>query len=191
MEKPKLHRTQWAVTEGFWRPEYQARLGRLDQLAWASADGSDHDGVDRRGRIAFVRPEDHNWLYELLGQAIDYHNKEFYRFRLAYLQPIQIHEYPEGGVYSPHHDWGGVIDANRMDMCRKITMVIQLSKPDEYEGGDLEFYTGVPHTDQERAQIRGYGSLITFPGFVLHGVQPVTKGTRYSLTAFCVGPDFQ
>lgn len=191
MEKAKLHRTQWATTLGFWRAEYQARLGSLDKLNWASADGMDHDGIDRRGRIAFVKPDEHPWLYELLQWAVDYHNKEFYRFKLSYIQPIQIHEYPEGGVYAPHHDWGGVIDPNRTDLCRKLTVVVQLSDPSEYEGGDLDFYTGVPLTEQERTDIRAKGTLVTFPGFVLHGVKPITRGMRYSLTAFCVGPDFQ
>ena len=34
------------------------------------------------------------------------------------------------------------------------------------------------------------GSIIVFPSFINHRVAPVTKGTRYSLVAWFVGPPF-
>jgi PKHD-type hydroxylase len=84
-----------------------------------------------------------------------------------------------------------MIDPSRPELCRKLSFSIQLSDPASYEGGDLEFNTGEPWSDEYRLQIRNQGTLISWPGFVLHGVTPVTRGVRRSLVGFCVGPDFQ
>jgi hypothetical protein len=35
------------------------------------------------------------------------------------------------------------------------------------------------------------GTAIFFPSYVKHGVKPVTKGTRYSLVCWVVGPNFK
>ena len=38
---------------------------------------------------------------------------------------------------------------------------------------------------------RKQGTAIAFPSYVLHGVKPVTTGTRYSLVAWITGPEFK
>ena len=53
-----------------------------------------------------------------------------------------------------------------------------------YEGGDLIF------TDQHEKEIKRYklseGSVIFFPSNFMypHGIEPITKGTRYSIVAW-------
>ncbi len=92
--------------------------------------------------------------------------------------------YPEG--YTENH--------NIIGKVRKLSMTINLNKPGEYEGGNLKFDFG-PHTHGERyhecIEIRPQGSIIIFPSFIHHQVTPVTKGTRYSLVLWSVGPPFK
>jgi PKHD-type hydroxylase len=188
MEKPR--RNQWATTGGYWNQTHQDLLDGVT-LDFKSAEGDMTPGVVRTTRTALIQPNDSSGpLFQLLQDVIGYHNEEFYGFTLLYIQALQLHEYCVGDQYSQHHDWGGVIDAKRQNLCRKLSFSIQLSDPADYEGGDLEFYYGEPWCDEYRQKIRAKGTLITWPGFVLHGVTPVTRGVRRSLVGFCVGPDF-
>jgi len=69
-------------------------------------------------------------------------------------------------------------------------MTIQLSDPDEYEGGDFVFYdSSFDHPDKEL--LRQKGTAFVFPSILLHGIQPVTKGVRKCLVAFIEGPAWQ
>jgi PKHD-type hydroxylase len=70
---------------------------------------------------------------------------------------------------------------------RKISVVIQLSDPTEYEGGELQVMNG---EEPYRVCNKEKGSLIMFPSFLLHRVTPVTKGCRRSLVLWISGPPF-
>ena len=69
---------------------------------------------------------------------------------------------------------------------RKLTIVAQLTRSEEYEGGELQLNpAGQPFTAS-----RGIGDAILFASFVLHRVTPVTSGLRHSLTCWVHGPEF-
>jgi PKHD-type hydroxylase len=65
-------------------------------------------------------------------------------------------------------------------------MSIQLTDGSKYEGGDLRFQTA---TDEPAP--RGVGSLVVFPSYLVHRVDPVTKGARLSLVSWIAGPPFR
>jgi hypothetical protein len=76
---------------------------------------------------------------------------------------------------------------------RKISMTLNLTDPNAYEGGDLMFNFGAssecePFTCKEA---RNQGTIIVFPSFVNHCVSPVKKGMRYSLVLWTLGPPFK
>jgi len=77
---------------------------------------------------------------------------------------------------------------------RKISMTLNLSTENSYEGGNLKFDFG-PHSSGERfkvcEEIRPQGSMIVFPSYEYHCVTPVTKGTRYSLVLWSLGAPFK
>ncbi len=60
---------------------------------------------------------------------------------------------------------------------------IQLSRSEDYDGGDLELFL----LNQPQKVERARGVPIAFPSFVLHRVAPVTRGTRWSLVAWVLG----
>jgi len=94
---------------------------------------------------------------------------------------IQYTEYyaTERGHYDWHHDvfWNAPTNSDR-----KLSIVIQLSNPDEYEGGNFEF------SECENPEFKNKGSILVFPSYLKHRVTPVTKGTRKSLVSWFFGP---
>jgi PKHD-type hydroxylase len=70
---------------------------------------------------------------------------------------------------------------------RKLSISIQLTNPEEYEGGELKLYDSKEETIMDKAQ----GTLILFPSYVLHEVMPVTKGERNSLVTWVTGKQFK
>ena len=70
---------------------------------------------------------------------------------------------------------------------RKLSITVQLSDEDAYEGGDLEFMVNKEYVKAPREQ----GTVIVFPSFIMHRVTPVTKGTRESIVGWIAGPPFR
>ena len=85
-------------------------------------------------------------------------------------------------------------DKKKWGKVRKISMTVNLTDPNNYDGGNLKFDLG-PHIKKDRFKvcddIRPQGSAIVFPSFTYHCVTPVTKGTRYSLVLWCLGKPWQ
>ncbi len=71
---------------------------------------------------------------------------------------------------------------------RKLSVVVLLNDPSEFEGGDLIVDDGV-----ELAPFRGAkaGDAILFPVWRLHAVKQVTKGRRYTMVMWLRGPRFR
>jgi PKHD-type hydroxylase len=70
---------------------------------------------------------------------------------------------------------------------RKVSVTVQLSDSDEYEGGDLEFMRG---STAEQAP-RGKGVVVIFPSYMLHRVTPITKGIRKSFVIWLGGSHYR
>jgi len=99
------------------------------------------------------------------------------------ISELQFTEYDSEyeGKYDLHHD----IDWNAdKPYDRKLSIVIQLSDPDTYEGGDLSFSEV---QNPERNDLRKRGTIIVFPSYLQHQVSPVTSGVRHSLVSWVWG----
>jgi PKHD-type hydroxylase len=124
------------------------------------------------------------WIYEKLMGLVSEANDELWRFEITDIfDNIQYTVYEAGGG---HYDWHMDIGCNTASR-RKISITIQLSDPDEYEGGDLEFMIG---KDVQKVS-REKGCTIVFPSYFMHRVTPVTKGTRKSIVLWISGPPFR
>jgi PKHD-type hydroxylase len=145
----------------------------------------------RDSYVAFMFPnEATNWIYRRLTDAIQHVNHNFFGFDLTEMgQGLQFTKYK---APSGHYDWH--IDRGMAHGTRKLSLTLQLSKPDDYEGGDLELFYG-GKLDGENSEVvkasRDRGMATFFPSYVLHRVTPVTSGTRYSLVAWISGPSFK
>ena len=98
-------------------------------------------------------------------------------------EQIQYTEYygsNEGG-YEWHMDCG-----EKIQNQRKISVTVQLSDSNEYEGGDLEFLGTETNTEAFRQQ----GTCIIFPSFLAHKVSKVKSGTRLAIVGWIHGPTY-
>jgi PKHD-type hydroxylase len=73
-------------------------------------------------------------------------------------------------------------------ITRKISIVVQLSDPDEYEGGELQIQTG---SESYISILKKKGAVTLFPSYMRHRVTPVTKGVRKSLVLWVGGSTFR
>ena len=108
-------------------------------------------------------------------------NKHQWKYDISTIQEIQIGHYTEGGHYDWHVD---VTKPDENNIQRKLSAVLMLSDPDDYEGGLLEI------KDAEIPKLK-QGTLIVFPSFMKHRVTKVTKGNRFTAVAWAVGPAFR
>lgn len=83
--------------------------------------------------------------------------------------------------------YGQHLDLNRFEnyphLERKMSAVLFLSDPNDFEGGDLKIMKSVIPKKQ--------GTIVVFPSFMPHELTPVTKGTRYSAVCWVAGPIFK
>ena len=131
----------------------------------------------------------HYNLYKPILELATHVNNKFYQFNILQPETLQVTKYDEKnkGFYKPHMDQGH--DVAPDVSVRKLSMSIQLTPPEYYEGGQLEFPDDKHNFVEEDA--REQGTAIFFPSYLQHGVQPVTKGIRYSLVSWFVGPSFK
>lgn len=142
----------------------------------------DKGNKDPKKRETLIHPIPHTdesqWLYELLVDRVSRYNFVGYEFDIAGIYiDLQLLEYPEGGFYDWHLDIGPGEAA-----YRKLSVIVQLSDPKDYEGGEVIFNAGT-----ERSLPKDRGLIGVFPSYVLHKVTPITKGKRYALVCWCHG----
>jgi len=162
-------------------------LAKAGTFADGELVGGARNADIRRARIAWL-PEDENgaWIFRRLAEGVAEANRSHFRFDIEeFAERAQVAYYGAGtkGFFDWHSDVGDGPLARR----RKLTIVVQLSAPETYDGGDLEM-NGSGHI--ERAS-RARGTAILLPSFILHRVSPVTRNERYSLTLWAHGPEFR
>tara|TARA_R110002110_G_scaffold168133_3_gene369501 strand:+ start:788 stop:1192 length:405 start_codon:yes stop_codon:yes gene_type:complete len=126
------------------------------------------------------------WVMNRLIELVRRSNSDQFGFDLRdFAESPQVATYraSSGGHFAWHSDIGDGPLARQ----RKLTLVLQLSKPGSYEGGDLQ----VMPSAQVLAASRDQGCVSIFPSFALHQVTPVTRGKRHSLTVWAHGPSFR
>lgn len=163
-------------------------LDRIDAL-WndhqserAEVSGGQQTYVEelRKSAVLPLLPDEKNsWIFQRLSALAEHANFEIYGFDiLGIYEPLQLAEYRKGDFFQWHMDFGPGENSSR-----KLSLTVQLSDPDGYEGGDLQFMVNDRAIDAPRAR----GSVIIFPSFGLHRVTPVTKGRRRSIVGWFSG----
>ena len=139
----------------------------------------------RKSRIAFIPPTEFMVPhYQRLSAIVLSLNEQFFKFDLhGFGEHLQFTEYvAPSGKYDSHVDRAYGIPV------RKLSIVVQLTDEDTYEGGDLEL---IPQIENPHKMPRKRGTLIAFPSYQLHRVTPVTSGTRNSLVGWINGKQFK
>jgi PKHD-type hydroxylase len=149
-----------------------------------SVIGDDGQTTYRISDVSWIPEEpEHEWLFTKLSEYAHSANKEMWNFDIwGYGDELQYTTYYDNGG---HYDWHADVGPGISN--RKMSMVLQLSDPKEYEGGELEFNPG----GQILTVQRQLGLLCFFPSFLLHRVTPVTSGVRKSLVTWYCGSNFR
>jgi PKHD-type hydroxylase len=147
----------------------------------------DKKSKHRESEVKWIHNTDNNlWILDRVAFEMETLNNQFYNFNLYGFNSLQFTSYSPGGYYKWHMDTILGPQTNP-EPPRKLSATILLN--DNYEGGQFEFYTG--YTDKAETPELKKGSIVVFPSFMYHRVAPVTKGTRHSLVAWCLGPQFK
>lgn len=177
----------WAYLDNLFTPEECAfiiAVGESKLLKKATVfDNSIVDKI-RDSKITWLYPsDDMEWVFKKVTDAITNINNNFFKFDLyGLVEGFQFTRYDApSGFYGMH------IDKMLNGRVRKLSLTIQLSAPEDYEGGELALQIG----KEADVMPKELGKMLVFPSYVLHEVRPVTKGTRYSLVAWITGAPFK
>ncbi len=188
---PYAYLAPLVVSEGAFTPaELDAIVAhgdglRLEKSAISYGDGRVGGDPMRICRSAWMPRDDaSSWIYDRMERVARTINQGVYRFELSgFSDPFQYSVYhaDEGGHFGWH------IDQVRNAAHRKLSFSLQLSSPEDYEGGELVIHGG----GQPATAPTSRGTLVAFPSYALHRVAPVSAGTRKALVFWAAGPPFR
>lgn len=109
-------------------------------------------------------------------------NHQAWKFEVTHSNQTDYLKYDKDGHYHAHVD---TFMKPGDPECRKLTVLVFLN--DDFEGGRLFLQNG----HEKIYPPQKAGTALVFPSFMLHGVEPVTKGVRRSIVSWMVGPWFK
>jgi len=175
--------------EGFSKEECEKirEVAKSYELNEASTFDNENSNIkDNSQRKSNIRWIDYNnntsWIYKKLeGYVMEANNNIFKVDLTGFTEPLQYTEYEGEGTHYGYH-----IDIGPGKHKRKISIVVQLSDPSDYEGGELEIQNGGTIVCD-----KGLGDVFLFPSILLHRVNKVISGNRHSLVSWVGGPPWR
>lgn len=172
--------------------KYCESVPRNEGLVGTDSKGEpEFDRNIRYSSISWIhRNAENDWFFHKIQSASNKLNSKFFGFDIEVLDTIQYTVY-EG--QDSHYDWhwdcfiGNSLDNINDEKQRKLSSVLQLDGPDDYDGGVLQLLPCGTIKEVERKK----GLMVSFPSFLLHRVTPVKSGLRRSLVAWFTGPDWR
>lgn len=107
-------------------------------------------------------------------------NNYWWKYHITHANQTELLIYKPDGHYNAHVD-----TFHQHGEARKLTALIFLN--DDFEGG--KFFLNATGTQYYPPQKKG--TVLVFPSYMIHGVEPVTKGVRYSCVTWLIGPYFK
>jgi len=144
-------------------------------------DFSDAEDVKNYTKVGWIEERS---LELFLGSKLRICNNEMFGFNLSHFSEcIEYREYNE--TYKNTSEW--FMDVQNNNTQRKISAIMFLSDPSEYEGGELWLITSsgtniVTETNK--------GSIIVFPSYLLYRFSDVKKGLLKVIVFWGEGPSF-
>jgi len=142
--------------------------------------------VNRKSKVSWINKQQ----LDILKAIKNVNNKCNWNFNLSICEPLQYTVYEE----KDHYDWHIDSHSKPYDngFIRKLSFTICLN--DDYEGGEFELSLPNPKPEKHRFfkfdKVFKKGTLIVFPSFIWHKVNPVIKGYRKVLVGWVLGKPF-
>ena len=160
-----------------------------DRLQDAMIGKDDDSTVDKSIRNCLIFDVDRAyWLTSLLTSYINEVNNHVFNFDLTtWHSDLQYIFYDgKGSGYKWHSD--NQSDENETGV-RKLSLVLSLSDPNEYEGGEFQIMLN-GNSDMQTFKME-LGECIVFPSISLHRVRPLKSGKRSVIVGWYAGPEFR
>ena len=145
------------------------------------------------------------WLGGFIWHYVQRANRENFLYDLKCIdaETMQYTRYEEGQYYHWHNDSGlathykPVSVGNRsegrqedfvnenLELVRKLSFALQLSSPDDYEGGNVVL---LDEAGKKYIVPRQRGTMVLFDSRTQHRVNKVKSGVRKSIVGWVVGP---
>ena len=174
-----------------------------EQMGDSRLQGDSLNKEKRNSQNAWI-PTSH-WVGGFLWHYIERANRENFLYDLRCIdgESMQYTRYSEGQFYGWHNDAGlsgqykPVAIGNReqgraqdflnenLELVRKLSFAMQLSSPDDYEGGNVQL---LDEMGNSYFVPRKRGTIVLFDSRTMHRVQKVKKGVRKSIVGWTVGP---
>ena len=149
-------------------------------------------GLDSQGRVdENIRKVKHanlpTWtgITSYLVAAAHDANFQNWNYAISKCNQSEYLKYTKTGKYETHTDYSFVRN-RQLPMVRKLTALAVLN--DNFKGG--KFYLVDNSGNRFYPEMKA-GSIIVFPSYLLHGCEPVTRGTRHAVVAWMEGPEFK
>jgi PKHD-type hydroxylase len=194
------------VFSGVFTPRQCERIVRIGSSLPADEAGLEGEGgafssnpTLRKSRTAWISPgSDADWIFAKLA-GVAFRANRRYGFDLSgFDEDLQFTTYEGPGAFYTWHQDG--LDATVA--VRKLSLVVQLSDPSNYEGAAVEFFGTCDDLDEDPPNDRRRhdgpvepssrrGAVLVFPAFEYHRVTPLRSGIRHSLVSWVSGPPFR
>ena len=174
-----------------------------DSVVESQLMGSEVDKVIRDSNNVWIPTT--NWISGWVWYYVQKMNRENFLYDIVDIDggSIQYTQYSEGQFYNWHKDADidcfykpqltpsshasmtpDIVDIQG-EYVRKLSFVVQLSDPEEYTGGELQFLDNNGKTFFAPKQL---GTIVVFDSRTRHRVRKVRSGLRKSLVGWVVGP---
>lgn len=186
---PNINQTDYIwFKESFSEEQLEAIKSILENTPWFEPESEDvkMDEKIRKCNLKYINLDTENniWLYDFLCNIAFEANNTLWGFELhSIMDSIEIAEYGEDGG---HFDWHVDLGPSPINH-RKIGVMIQLTDPEDYEGGKIEFRVSSESSELEKGLLCG----ASFPSFLSYKINPVTKGKLKILTFWVGGSSFK
>lgn len=156
-------------------------------------DATTGDGTSRKVWEVGLRhaPSDTTrFIYKKIAALVKEINTRFFQLDISGISDYGIW-YTTYVAPTDHMDWHAdktvVYGGISINEPVKLTLVLQVTDPSEYEGGIVEIMTddGVEIIEKK------VGRIYAIPGYLVHRVTPVTSGERHVLLTWYIGPKFK
>lgn len=162
-----------------WENEGNTESGYMERDAKGKLVGYiDHNRKRRRDHFLSNQAPLYGALSQIVLQRVIPAVARAYHYQITRVERFCVACYDGengGGYFKAHRDFTGP------ESHRAFAMTINLN-PEEYEGGQLIFPEFGPHLYRP-----GTGDAVLFSGYLMHEVQPVTRGRRFALLSFFYG----
>lgn len=153
-----------------------------------SANGfEEKDSVRKSSIFFFNNNEKTSWIFDKVNHCTDKTNREMFGFDLYRSEKAQYTLYNDSSSDFYRYHWDIFTNRKSLYPQRKLSVVLQLSDFEDYEGGSLLLNEGGVINEANKS----IGSLVFFPSWLVHSIEPVRKGTRESLVFWFEGPNWR